>query len=148
MSSHSSENNCADIGLKGIVNGSNGLPQSGIEIRYGEVGIAGSRFTARSDGNGRYSALLLPGSDKSGAKRSHNWYAYVTENGQQASDEFMFTSDPIFIQNPSHCRGLDPDSNDNDRDEFLKKGCLLDPCKSSDSVQIKIINWQKKSFGN
>ena len=142
VSSHSSENNCADIGLKGVVDGSDGLPKSGVQIQYGEVGVAGSRFTTTTDNSGRYSALLLPGSNKNASYSSHDWYAYVAENGQQASEIFRFTSDPIYIHNPSHCD--DPDLTDKEKQ---KKGCLPDPCKSSDSIQIKIINWQRMSTG-
>ncbi len=151
VSSHSSERNCADVGLKGVVSDKNGLPAAGVEVRYGEIGVSGSRFTARTDGNGRYSALLIPGADERSASRSHNWYAYVLDNGQQASEEFTFTTDPIYARNPDYCDGLDPDGDDDDDDdsnEFLDKGCLLDPCHSNDAVQIKIVNWQKKNFGN
>lgn len=146
VSSHSAENNCADIGLKGVVNGADGLPKSGVQIEYGEVGTAGSRFSATTDSNGRYGALLLPGSNRTAAKEAHTWFAYVVDKGQPASEEFKFSTDPIFAVNPSYCSGLDPDNPD-DADEFKDKGCLLDPCKSDDSVQIKIINWQLRVFG-
>jgi hypothetical protein len=141
VGSHSSENNCADIGLKGTVNGTNGLPKAGVQIQYGEVGVAGSRFSATSDGSGRYGALLLPGSNKTAAKKAHTWFAYVVENGQQASDQFTFTTDPIFAENPPHCSGVDPDD---EEDEFQDKGCILDPCRSRDSIQIKLINWNER----
>ncbi|MBE7557373.1 MAG: hypothetical protein HS126_40565 [Anaerolineales bacterium] len=142
VSSHSSENNCADIGLKGVVNGPDGLPKAGVEIQYGELGVSGSQFTARTDGNGRYGALLLPGSNKVAATSSHNWFAYVVENGQRASEEFKFTTDPIYARNPKHCNDLDDDEEDiNDSD---RKGCIPNPCSSSDAIQIKIINWQLK----
>lgn len=143
VTSHSSENNCADIGLKGVVNGPDGLPKALVQIQYGEYGVSGSLFSTTTDGNGRYGALLLPGSNETAAKRAHNWFAYVIENGQQASERFIFTTDPIFAENPSYCDGLDPD-NEDDKDEFEDKGCILDPCKSRDSVQIKIINWQER----
>jgi hypothetical protein len=157
VSSHSNERNCADVGLKGVVNDTSGLPMAGVQVQYGELGVAGSRFmTPLTDGNGRYGALLLSGTDERAAVRSHNWFAYVVINGQQASEEFRFTTDPIYAVNPPHCDGLDPDGGDpdptddddeNQRDEFLAKGCLLDPCRSPDAVQIKIINWQMQSFG-
>lgn len=144
VSSHSSENNCADIGLRGVVNGPDGLPRAGVEIQYGELGVAGSRFKARTDNSGRYSALLLPGSNKSAVYSSHDWYAVVLENGQQASEVFRFTSDPIYARNPDYC-----DDNDNeDEDEQQEKGCIEDPCKSSGSIQIKIINWQRRNLSN
>jgi hypothetical protein len=117
------------------------LPKAGVQLQYGEIGIAGSRFTTTTDKSGRYGALLLPGSNKSAALKSHDWYAYVVENGQQASEQFNFTTDPIYVDNPSHCNGIDPDE---EEDEFLEKGCILDPCRSGDSIQIKIINWQMR----
>lgn len=141
ISSHSSENNCADIGLKGVINGNDGLPKANVQIRYGEVGIAGSQFTTETDHSGRYGALLLPGSNKAAAYNSHDWYVYVLENGQKASEEFRFTSDPIYARNPEHCK-RDPD----DEDDEDNKGCIVDPCKSRDAIQIKIVNWQMKSF--
>jgi hypothetical protein len=145
VSSHSSENNCADVGLKGLVNGVDGLPQAGVQVQYGEIGVAGSRFTATTDASGRYGALLLPGSNEDVAKRSHDWYAYVLRNGQQASEKFTFASDPIYAINPKYCRGVDPDK---EEDEFKDKGCILDPCHSNDSIQIKIINWQLRPTNN
>jgi hypothetical protein len=149
VTSHSSENNCADIGLKGVVNGPDGLPKPLVQVQYGEIGVSGSLFTATTDGNGRYSALLLPGSNKSAALRSHNWFAYIVESGQQASERFVFTTDPIYAQNPDYCSDIDNDNNDNSSsnqndNEFQDKGCILDPCKSSDSIQIKVINWQER----
>ena len=143
VSSHSNENNCADIGLKGVVNGPDGLPKAGVQIQYGEIGVAGSQFTTRTDGNGRYGALLLPGSNKTATFSSHNWFAYIMENGQRASEEFKFTTDPIYARNPKHCNDLktedEADINDADR-----KGCIADPCQSEDAIQIKIIDWQLK----
>ncbi|MBN1995709.1 MAG: carboxypeptidase regulatory-like domain-containing protein, partial [Anaerolineae bacterium] len=143
VSSHSSENNCADIGLKGVVNGPDGLPQAGVQLQYGEIGVSGSRFTTKTDANGRYTALLLPGTAKAYAYSAHNWYIYVLQNGQQASEEFKFTTDPIYAQNPSHCKGVDPEE---EEEEFLEKGCILDPCRNDDSIQVKVINWQMRQF--
>lgn len=145
VSSHSSDNNCADIGLKGVVNDIDGLPKSGVQVQYGEVGVAGSRFLTSSDASGRYGALLLPGSDKSSAKKPHTWYAFIVQSGQQASEEFKFVTDPIFADNPDYCSDIDEDE---EEDEFQDKGCILDPCKSSNSIQIKIINWQLRRAEN
>ena len=107
--------------------------------------MGGSRFSTTTDASGRYGALLLPGSNKSAAKQSHNWYAYVVQNGQQASEEFEFVTDPIYADNPSYCGSIDEDE---DEKEFLDKGCILDPCKSSSSVQIEIINWQMRNVND
>lgn len=146
VSSHSSRNNCADIGLTGIVNGPNGLPLQGAQIQYGEIGVGGSRFIATTDNNGRYAALLLPGSNIQAALKPHNWYAYVVQNGQRASEEFRFTTDPIFADNPDHCTSNNNSNNSNNGNSSnsnLGPGCTADPCKSSDSIQIKTINWQR-----
>ena len=112
-----------------------------MSVRYGEIGVSGSQFTTRTDGNGRFSALLLPGINKKEAMKSHNWYVLVEQNGQPASDEFKFTTDPIYAVNPKHC--ADPDLTDEERQQ---KGCILDPCKTDGSVQIKIVNWQMRQF--
>jgi hypothetical protein len=145
VQSHSSENNCADIGLKGIVNDETGLPRAGVQIQYGEIGVAGSRFTTQTDNSGRYGALLLPGSNKPAARQAHDWYAYILENGQRASEEFRFTTDPIYAQNPSHCDRIRDDDPDEEERERQRRGCVPDPCKSRDSIQIKVINWQRRA---
>ncbi len=148
VASHSSKNNCADTGLEGVINGPDGLPQSGIQVQYGEIGVAGSRFLATTDNNGRYGALLIPGSSKPASYQSHNWYAYIVDNGQRASEEFRFTTDPIFADNPDYC-GRDNNGNDNNGNSSnsnkLQPGCLLDPCKNSNTIQVKVINWQERS---
>jgi len=155
VSSHSGKNNCADTGLEGTVNDTNGLPKAGVQIQYGELGVAGSRFIATTDNNGRYGALLIPGSSKPAAYQSHNWYAYVVNNGQRSSEEFRFTTDPIFADNPNYCyRGDDNNGNGNGNgnsnsnsnsssgNSNMPAGCTLDPCKNGNTIQIKVINWQ------
>lgn len=151
VSSHSSKNNCADTGLEGVVNGPDGLPMAGVQVQFGEVGVGGSRFIATTDNNGRYAALLVPGSSKPASYRSHNWYAYIVENGQPASGEFKFTTDPIFANNPGHCDSDDDDEDDNterEEDDGLAPGCTLDPCHTNNAVQIKVINWQRRANGS
>jgi hypothetical protein len=148
--------------LEGIVTGLDGLPLAGVEIQYGEIGVAGSRFIARTDANGRYGALLVPGSNKTAAYQAHNWYAYILENGQPASEQFKFATDPIFANNPSYCTEDDNDdngngnnsndSNDSNSDPAdendLPAGCSIDPCRNSNSIQIKVINWQRREGGS
>jgi hypothetical protein len=128
------------------------LPKAGVQVQYGELGIAASRFIATTDGNGRYGALLIPGSNESAATKSHNWYAFIVENGQQASEEFKFTTDPIYADNPRYC-GVDPGDDDEDNDDDddnddasdeLQPGCTEDPCRVSGAVQVKVINWQER----
>jgi hypothetical protein len=116
---------------------------AGVQIQYGELGVSGSRFIATTDNNGRYGALLIPGASKPASYRSHNWYAYVLESGKRASEEFRFTTDPIYADNPSHC-GKDEDEEDEDE---LEPGCLIDPCKVNSTIQIKVINWQLRPTG-
>ena len=115
----------------------------------GNAPSSGSRFIATTDNNGRYGALLIPGSSKPASYHSHDWYAYVVENGQPASEQFKFTTDPIYADNPSYCgrdNNDDDDSSDNtSNDDKLEPGCSLDPCKVSSSIQIKVINWQRRT---
>ncbi len=148
VASHSSRNNCADIGLEGVVNGSDGLPLAGVQVQYGEIGVGGSRFIATTDNNGRYGALLLPGSSKPASYRSHDWYVYIVENGKRASEEFRFATDPIYANNPTYCDREDNNNSDNNSNNSnnntnngLEAGCTLDPCKSNNSIQIKTVNW-------
>lgn len=157
--SQGGENNCANMGLRGVVNGLDGLPARGVQIQYGELGVPGSRFTTTTNANGQYIALLLRGASRPGAFESHNWYAVVVENEQPASEIFRFTTDPIFADNPRYCYANDDDdddgnNNNSDDDEFerrdderLRPGCLLDPCRSNNATQVKIINWQRRSPG-
>ena len=151
VSSHSGRNNCADSGLEGVVNGPDGLPLPGVQVQYGEIGVGGSRFIATTDNNGRYGALLIPGNSKPASYSSHNWYAYIVEGGQPASQEFRFTTDPIYVDNPSYC-GRDDDDNDNngndnnsnDNEGSLEPGCAIDPCRVDSAIQVKVINWQRQ----
>lgn len=182
VASHSGINNCADIGLWGMVNNERGLPQGGVTVQYGEVGVAGSAFLATTDFNGRIDALLIPGSNRQAASRTHTWYAYIIENGQQRSPTFLFQTDPIYADNPPECEDLDPfrdnnnnngngndnnnnngngnnnnngngngnnnnngndNNNNNEEREFRERGCLPDPCLSSNSTQVKVVDWQE-----
>lgn len=148
VSSHSGKNNCADTGLEGVVNGVDGLPEAGVQVQYGEVGVSGSRFVTTTDNNGRYAALLIPGSSRPAAYQSHDWYAYVVEDGQPDSQEFRFTTDPIYADNPDYC-GRDDDDDDNDNNDnndgdSLEAGCAIDPCHVNSAVQVKVINWQRR----
>ena len=146
VSAHSGKNNCADTGLEGVVNGPDGLPMAGVQVQYGEIGVAGSRFIATTDNNGRYGALLIPGASKPASYRSHNWYTYIVDSGQRASDTFNFTTDPIFADNPDYCARDDSSNNNNSNTNGndTKPGCIIDPCKNSNTIQVKVINWQMR----
>jgi hypothetical protein len=123
------------------------LPRAGVQVQYGELGVGGSRFIATTDNNGRYGALLLPGTSKPASFRPHDWYAYIVENGQRASEEFRFTTDPIYADNPSYCGREDNSNssanNNNNSNGGLEPGCTLDPCQVSSSIQVKVIDWQR-----
>jgi hypothetical protein len=122
---------------------------AGVQVQYGEVGIAGSRFIATTDNNGRYGALLIPGSSKPASYRSHDWYAYIVENGKPASQEFRFTTDPIYADNPDYCgRDDDDDVEGDELEDELEPGCVLEPCRVESSIQIKVINWQRRESGS
>jgi len=136
VSSHSSKNNCADVGLQGVVNDVNGLPAANIDVEYGELGVAGSRFKSRTDGNVRYAAQLLSGTSQS-AYSNHNWFVQISVNGQQASDPFTFTTDPVFARNRKGCDLTDDDTGND-------AGCTPDPCRVDGTIQVKIVNWQYK----
>jgi hypothetical protein len=99
------------MGLRGVVTGPDKLPAAGINVRYGELGVPNSEFVVTTDPNGRYSALLIPGSNRPAASQSHNWYAYIEFNGNPLSEVFRFTTDPIYADNPGYC--YDDDDNDN-----------------------------------
>jgi hypothetical protein len=146
--SHSGKNNCADTGVEGVVNGPDGLPIAGIQVQYGEIGVSGSRFIATTDNNGRYGALLVPGSSRPAAYQSHDWYAYIVQNGQRSSETFNFTTDPIYADNPDYC-GRESNQNDNNSNNSnsnsLPAGCILDPCSNRSTIQIKVINWQART---
>jgi hypothetical protein len=167
VTSHSSMNNCFDFGLWGMVTAEDGLPLGGVNVQYGEYGTAGSQFVVTTDANGRFDALLLAGNIRSQAIISHTWYAFIVENGEQASSTFTFQTDPMIADNPPNCVEQDNDnsnandnSNSNDNSNANANGndngtdnasgndndgpaCLADPCQSSNSVQIKVIDWQR-----
>ena len=134
VSSHSSQNNCADIGIEGVVTGPDSLPLGNVTLQFGEVGVQNSRFLATTDYNGRYSGLLLSGSDRVQVERSHDWYVYVLNDKQPVSPVFEFTTDPMFADNPPRC---------GDNSDGSQPGCIMDPCRHRNAIQVKIINWKK-----
>lgn len=155
---HSGINNCSDLGLWAMIMGPDGLPQGGTTIQYGEFGVQNSRFLATSDPNGRIDALLIPGSNRAQASITHTWYAFVVENGEQKSETFLFETDPIFANNPGICEEYDPNDDDapeddegneidedDERQRYEEEGCIANPCVNSDSVNIKVIDWQERA---
>jgi hypothetical protein len=168
--SHSSMNNCFDLGIWGMVTAADGLPLGGIDVQYGEFGVPDSRFIVTTDNNGRFDAQLIPASNRSAASESHTWYAFIVEDGLQQSPTFTFATDPIFADQPETCEEDNGNGNDNGNanandngnanandngnanandnanangNDNTAPGCLADPCTSENSVQIKIIDWQQ-----
>lgn len=122
VSSYRGENNCANMGLRGVVTGPDGLPAAGITVKYGELETPNSEFVATTDANGRYSALLLPGSNRAAVSRAHNWYTYIEYNGKPLSEVFKFTTDPIYANNPSYCDDDDNNNNNNNGNDNNANG--------------------------
>lgn len=158
VASHSSMNNCSDLGLWAMLHDAEGLPLGGVTVQYGEFGVSGSRFLATSDANGRIDALLIPGSNRAQASITHTWYAFVVADGQQQSETFLFETDPIFANNPNICDEFDPNdddapeddegneiSSDDERERYEEEGCIANPCINSDAVNIKVIDWRESS---
>lgn len=145
VSSHSSQSRCSDIKLEIHVNDEDGLPLEGVFVAYGELGVSGSNFMAGpTNFNGQYGVTLIPGNNRGNpdAFESHTWFAYVVEDGERVSDIFQFTTDPIYIKNTDpECSRAREEGEDADFDE---RSCLVDPCESNDSVQVQIINWQRR----
>jgi hypothetical protein len=80
---------------------------------------------------------LIPGTNKSASKKAHDWFAYLIEKGQKVSKAILFSTDPIFADNPSKCNNIDPDST-----EFSKEGCIRNPCESADATNVKHVVWR------
>jgi hypothetical protein len=114
MVSFENEQNCYDIGMKITVLDVSGLPKEGVTIRYGEYGVSGSNFTGTTDVDGQFSPLLLSSNMGDLAKKSHVWFAQVMEGGKAASDIFKWQSDTI------------------------------KDCEKSNSVQVKVITFQRR----
>jgi hypothetical protein len=114
MVTFENEQNCYDIGMKITVLDVDGLPKEGVTIRYGEYGVSGSNFTGTTDVDGQFDPLLLSSNMDNLAKKSHVWFAQVMENGKAASDIFKWQSDTI------------------------------KDCEKSNSVQVKVITFQRR----
>ncbi len=138
-----STNNCANIKLKYSVFDRDDEPISGFQVEYGEIGVRGSVFlTGPTEFHEFYGVTLIPGTDKSSSKKSHSWFAYLVENGQKMSKALLFSTDPIYADNPSKCNDLDPEG-----DEFNDEGCILDPCTSEDATQVKHVVFRPQELG-
>jgi hypothetical protein len=131
--------NCAAIKIKYSVFGADNEPYSNFQVEYGEIGVRGSVFltplvTEFKDG---YTQLLISSQDKSAARKSHNWFAHLIINNEKVSKSILFSTDPMYADNPSKCNDINPDS-----DEFSREGCIIDPCAVEDSVNVKHVVWR------
>lgn len=147
-----SENNCANIKLAYSVVGDNLEPISGYQVEYGEIGIPGSRFvTEETEFAEIYGVTLIPGTDRASSVRSHNWYAYLIDEGRKISEAILFTTDPIRALDSERCEnGGDGNGNNNDNDSNNNnngEGCIPDPCTSEDAVNVKIVQFQPRETG-
>ncbi len=134
------ENNCANIKLRYTVTGDDGEPIAGYQIQYGEIGVPGSIFlSVPTEYAEVYGVTLIPGTDRTAVKQSHNWYAHLMLNGEKVSKSSLFTTDPILADNPSDCDGLSPDDED-----FQLNECIMNPCESEGAINVKHIDWQPR----
>lgn len=157
-------NRCSDIKLQYTVKDSTGedaqnLP--GYQIEYGEIGVRGSVFvTEKTEFHDNYGVTLIPGTDKRAAIKSHNWFAHLIYNGEKVSKSFLFSTDPMYADPSERCSdnsnsndnsssnsndnssGNDNSSNGNDNE-----GCIEDPCKSGDAVNVKHLVWVPQQEG-
>ncbi len=85
------EANCHVVRVHGEIKGIDNRPVGGVYLQVGEVGVAGSVFTAGpTDANGRYVFDFgAPNPD------SHTWFVVPLENGAPGAESFQFTTDPI-----------------------------------------------------
>ncbi len=141
ISSHGGENNCENIKLKVEFIGSNGFPIEGYQVQWQEISQPNRRGLTGPNAVGvPYGVTLIPGTQYSEAIQQHDWAVYVIKDDQIVSDEFRFTTDPIWADNPSYCSDLDDD-------ELSSKGCLENFCTNSNTLQVKVINWQCNEEG-
>jgi hypothetical protein len=137
-------NNCAAIKIMYSAFGSDGEPTSNFQIEYGEIGVRGSVFLTPlvTEFKDAYTQLLISSADKSGSKKSHNWFAHMIIDGQKVSKSILFSTDPMYADNPSKCKDIDPED-----DEFSREGCIVDPCSVEDSVNVKHVVWRPQELG-
>jgi hypothetical protein len=117
-------------------------PVSGYQIEYGEIGVSGSVFlTDETEFSEIYGVTLIPGTNRSAAQRSHNWFAYLMRDGQKLSKAVLFTTDPIWALPSESCSQTDA----NDDDDLTEDNCVPDPCTSADAANIKHIDFQPET---
>ncbi len=137
------QNKCSANKLKYSVFDQAGEPVSGFQIEFGEIGVRGSVFQTPlvTEYKPAYTQLLISSQDKNGSRKAHNWFAHLIVNGQKVSKSVLFTTDPMYANNPSKCNDIDPDS-----EEFSREGCIVDPCTVDESVNVKHVVWRPQQL--
>ena len=146
-----SENNCANIKLAYSVVGDNLEPSAGYQVEYGEIGVRGSIFqTDETQFSEIYGVTLIPGTDRAASVKSHNWFAYLLDNGLKVSEAILFTTDPIRALDSERCTNGNTNANANNSNNSNSNnnaGCIPDPCTSADATNVKIVQFQPRVTG-
>jgi hypothetical protein len=122
--------------MKYSVFDADGEPISGYQVEYGEIGVRGSVFqTGATEFHEFYGVTLIPGTNKSAARESHNWFAYLLQNGEKVSKALLFSTDPMYA---------DPDEVCEDEDD---EDCIPDPCTSEDATNVKHVVFRPQELG-
>lgn len=147
-----SSSNCANIKMEYSVFGADNEPISGYQVEYGEIGVRGSVFqTGLTEFHEFYGVTLIPGTNKSASMKSHNWFAYLIENGQKVSKALLFSTDPMYADPKESCSNNNNNSNSNSNSNSNdnssnnnssgngndNNSCIPDPCTSEDATNIK-----------
>jgi hypothetical protein len=138
-----SKNNCANIKLMYSVFDADNEPISGFQVEYGEIGVRGSVFqTGTTEFHEFYGVTLIPGTNKAASRKSHNWFAYLIQNGQKVSKALLFSTDPMYADPSESCSSDNNNGNTNDNtngntNSNDNNGCIPDPCTSEDATNVK-----------
>lgn len=143
LSGQESESNCANVKMKYSVFGEDGEPIAGYQVEYGEIGVRGSVFqTVATEYHDVYGVTLVPGTDKPASRKSHNWFAYLLQDGKKVSKALLFSTDPLYADPRESCSNNNNNSNSNSNGNDNSSGndnnnCIPDPCTSDDATNIK-----------
>jgi hypothetical protein len=132
-------------------------PISGYQVEYGEIGVRGSVFlTEATEFHEFYGVTLIPGTNKAAAQESHNWFAYLLQNGQKVSKALLFSTDPMYADPDEACTTTDntntndngsTNANDNGSTNANdNNGCIPDPCTSEDATNVKHVVFRPEEF--
>jgi hypothetical protein len=139
-----SQNRCSDIKMMYSVFGPDDEPISGYQVEYGEIGVRGSVFlTEATEFHEFYGVTLIPGTNKTAATESHNWFAYLMINGEKVSKAILFSTDPLFADPDERCETTDNAAAGDNQQE----GCIPDPCTSDEATNVKHVVFRPQEFG-